>query len=59
MQSYNELIESKKNSQLFLFGIYRSGTTILARSLAGEKIAFASDPICLSSIGIERNYKKN
>ena len=58
MQSYNELIESKK-FQLFLFGIYRSGTTILARSLAGEKIAFASDPIRLSSIGIERNYKKN
>ena len=46
MQSYNELIESKKIPQLFLFGIYRSGTTILARSLAGEKkIAFASDPI--------------
>ena len=37
MQSYNELIESKKIPQLFLFGIYRSGTTILARSLAGEK----------------------
>ena len=36
MQSYNELIESKKFST-FLFGIYRSGTTILARSLAGEK----------------------
>ena len=36
MQSYNELIESKKIPQL-LFGIYRSGTTILARSLAGEK----------------------
>ena len=46
MKSYDELIESKKIPLLFLFGIYRSGTTILARSLAGEeKIAFASDPI--------------
>ena len=56
MQSYNELIEIKKF--LNLFGIYRSGT-ILARSLAGEKIAFASDPIRPFLIGIERNYKRN
>ena len=46
MKSYDELIKSKKIPQLFLFGIYRSGTTVLARSLAGEKrIAFALDLI--------------
>ncbi len=43
----NKLNNSIKNlSQLYLFGMYRSGTTVIARSLAGEnKIAFASDPI--------------
>ena len=46
MESYNELIKNKKIPQLFVFGMYRSGTTVIARSLAGEsKIAFASDPI--------------
>ena len=46
MKSYNELIKSRNIPQLFLFGMYRSGTTVLARSLAGDsKIAFVSDPI--------------
>ena len=46
MNFYNELIKKKKIYQIFVFGMYRSGTTVIARSLAGEKnIAFASDPI--------------
>ena len=46
MKNYEELIKQKKIPQLFVFGMYRSGTTVIARSLAGEnKIAFASDPI--------------
>ncbi len=46
MNSYDELIKEKNLNQLFVFGMYRSGTTVVARSLAGEsRIAFASDPI--------------
>ena len=46
MQNYSELIENKNITQIFLFGMYRSGTTVVARTLAGDsKIAFASDPI--------------
>ena len=46
MKTYDELIKKTKIPQLFVFGAYRSGTTIIARSLAGVKnIAFASDPI--------------
>jgi len=46
MENYNQLIRDKKLPQLFVFGMYRSGTTVIARLLAGEnKIAFSSDPI--------------
>ncbi len=46
MISYEKLSNNKEITRLFVFGMYRSGTTIIARSLAGEKnIAFASDPI--------------
>jgi hypothetical protein len=46
MNNYNNLITKKKIPQLFVFGMYRSGTTVIARTLAGEqKIAFAADPI--------------
>ena len=46
MNIYNKLKDSSNIPHLFLFGMYRSGTTVIARSLAGEKnIAFASDTI--------------
>ncbi len=46
MNFYNELIKKKNIYQIFVFGMYRSGTTVIARSLAGKKnFAFASDPI--------------
>lgn len=46
MISFEKLTNQKEITRLFVFGMYRSGTTIIARSLAGEKnIAFASDPI--------------
>ena len=39
--------------------MYRSGTTAIARFLAGEhKIAFCSDPIRPFLIGTELSYKK-
>lgn len=45
MMTNNKSID-KKIIKLFIFGMYRSGTTIIARSLASESnIAFASDPI--------------
>ena len=46
MKNYNHVIKKKKIPQLFILGMYRSGTTAIARFLAGEhKIAFCSDPI--------------
>ena len=46
MKTLNILDNDRDLTFLFVFGMYRSGTTILARTLAGEKnIAFASDPI--------------
>lgn len=46
MESYKQLIVEKNLSQLFVFGMYRSGTTAIARLLSSEnKIAFSSDPI--------------
>ena len=46
MENYNQLIRDKKLPQLFVFGMFRSGTTAIARLLASEnKIAFSSDPI--------------
>lgn len=46
MEYYKQLIEEKNLSQLFVFGMYRSGTTAIARLFSSEsKIAFSSDPI--------------
>ena len=46
MESYKQSIVEKNLSQLFVFGMYRSGTTAIARLLSSEnKIAFSSDPI--------------
>lgn len=46
MKKKNQPIKVNKIPHLFVFGMYRSGTTAIARLLAGEnKIAFSSDPI--------------
>ena len=59
MNIYNKLKDSSNIPHLFLFGMYRSGTTVIARSLAGEKnIAFASDTIRPFFNFIEPNCKK-